>query len=236
MFGKDIKWYDIVEEYTQRQITNYEDRLPALAGLAEQYTKATRKCYLAGIWLEDLPLALLWDPCDDYKRPRSYCAPSWSWASVAGHVRFPVSRIGANATVISAHREYRPLGSLSAVKSGWLDIKGKMTVVTKREQRSKALDLFVNNQSRDRRRMYWWMNHSDQDTKCTEEDVSRSRIYLLLVATELRRSYALVLEDVEGESGGKDNFRRLGMARIDGEGASHEFLGYGWESRSIRLI
>lgn len=67
------------------------DRLPALAGLAVAYSNATgRQTYLAGLWLENLPLELLWQAAsevddDDDTHPKT---PSFSWVSLNAPVSF----------------------------------------------------------------------------------------------------------------------------------------------------
>jgi hypothetical protein len=53
-------WYFIVRDFTSRNITQEEDRLPALAGLAEHVQRQTGNVYLAGLWLGDLPKGLIW--------------------------------------------------------------------------------------------------------------------------------------------------------------------------------
>jgi hypothetical protein len=92
-----IGWYKMIEDYTARQITKATDRLPALSGLAQAVASKTQpgNHYLAGLWRFGLLEGLLWCKA----RPGSqalvqpgllYVAPSWSWASVAGPVRFPI--------------------------------------------------------------------------------------------------------------------------------------------------
>ena len=85
-------WYDLVEDYTQRQFTNIGDRLLAISGLARIYGDMIQNpTYVAGLWKEDLIRGLLWHlegtmliskrSADD----NSTCHetfPSWSWASV----------------------------------------------------------------------------------------------------------------------------------------------------------
>lgn len=88
-----IDWYRMIENYTARSITKHTDRLPALSGLAQAVVRETGGEYIAGLWKSGLLEGLLW--C----RARSaqvlhptpeYVAPSWSWASLAGPIQFPV--------------------------------------------------------------------------------------------------------------------------------------------------
>lgn len=82
-------WGDIVENYSQRHLTVEDDKLPALAAVAERYAEiAPVTEYLAGMWRQDLLLQCLWRVWDPKKtrRPKSYRAPSWSWAALDGEV------------------------------------------------------------------------------------------------------------------------------------------------------
>ncbi|OGM47184.1 hypothetical protein ABOM_003946 [Aspergillus bombycis] len=86
-------WYEMIEEYTQRSITHQSDRFPALSGVADAIAQTSKDVYLAGIWRKGLVEGLLWCAMnreEPLQKPTSYRAPSWSWASVEGHVQFIV--------------------------------------------------------------------------------------------------------------------------------------------------
>jgi hypothetical protein len=53
-------WASIIVNYSRRQLTVDEDRLPALSGLADEVHQLTGDTYLAGLWRSHLPQALLW--------------------------------------------------------------------------------------------------------------------------------------------------------------------------------
>lgn len=85
-------WQNIVEEYTRRHLTFCSDRLAALAGLAAHVHAAYPNIdYLAGLWSDTLPQALLWHPQPRSERLQPYIAPSWSWASVNRSVQWGTS-------------------------------------------------------------------------------------------------------------------------------------------------
>lgn len=98
---EDLKeyWKEVIEQYTQRQLTLPSDRLAALAGLASRAHSINPDAqYYAGLWSDTLPSALLWTverrveygKFWDYesRRIEPYMAPTWSWASITGHVNF----------------------------------------------------------------------------------------------------------------------------------------------------
>ncbi|KAF3038309.1 hypothetical protein E8E12_005365 [Didymella heteroderae] len=96
-------WYNMIREYTTRAISFSTDKLPAVSALALRVAQETGDEYRAGLWKSDLLRGLLWyrvvrynfraresaapwDP--NQQRPRSFIAPTWSWASYLGAVDF----------------------------------------------------------------------------------------------------------------------------------------------------
>lgn len=58
--GIYLTWRRIVERYSSRLLTHPTDKLPAISGLAHEIQAAYGSEYAAGIWIDDLPRALLW--------------------------------------------------------------------------------------------------------------------------------------------------------------------------------
>ena len=87
-------WYLIVCTYTECRLTDGNDKLPALSGLAYQVQKMNNDTYLAGLWKEDLLTGLTWyTPNQSVHKPKSLRpaeqnAPSWSWAACDDRVLF----------------------------------------------------------------------------------------------------------------------------------------------------
>ncbi|KAK0622007.1 heterokaryon incompatibility protein-domain-containing protein [Bombardia bombarda] len=136
--GSRLNWWDdIIEAYTQCDLTLPSDKLVALAALADFYQKETNKTYLAGLWKEDIIQGLWWRldgrrmSLPKLKRPPEYRAPSWSWASVDGAVKtdLPPTEYSptfvAKAQLVKAHvNPLYPAAPLVAVKSASLTIFG----------------------------------------------------------------------------------------------------------------
>ncbi|KAH8657945.1 heterokaryon incompatibility protein-domain-containing protein [Xylariales sp. PMI_506] len=81
------QWNTLVKRYTRRKLTFLEDKLPALSGVASLLHKKLCCEYYAGLWENGLEKSLCWQLEDnDTQRlgyqPRSFVAPSWSWASI----------------------------------------------------------------------------------------------------------------------------------------------------------
>ena len=81
-------WYELVAEYSRRDLSVQTDRLPALSGLASEMNKILDDVYIAGLWRRDIQRGMLWS-CQFRShrthRPPTSVAPSWSWASVIGN-------------------------------------------------------------------------------------------------------------------------------------------------------
>jgi len=116
------RWEEMVGEYTRRSLTFPADRLPAFSGVAGEMVAALGMRYRAGQWEETLPAALLYERSNCTKLARltmddARPAPSWSWASVDGPVRFLIPLGGrpewANSTEFAQVLELRcvPSGS-----------------------------------------------------------------------------------------------------------------------------
>ncbi|KAH8781636.1 heterokaryon incompatibility protein-domain-containing protein [Hyaloscypha finlandica] len=83
-------WYKSVEEYTRRELSVSNDKLPAISALAQVFQDLTGDEYLAGIWRGDFLRGLLWStyPTLTLSKPALWRAPSWSWVSNDNEVSY----------------------------------------------------------------------------------------------------------------------------------------------------
>jgi hypothetical protein len=101
-FGRALdRWDAIVADFSSRALTQASDRLPAVAGLAQEVARATGATYLAGLWDRNLLRWLCWSVDKSWlaeargsasasAKTGDYYAPSWSWGSLHGTpVSFP---------------------------------------------------------------------------------------------------------------------------------------------------
>jgi len=82
-------WARSIKSYRRRDLTKPSDRIIAFAGIAQAFQAEHGFTYLAGIWKEHLPRALLWylDPSRIWKidepllarEPIPKSVPTWSW-------------------------------------------------------------------------------------------------------------------------------------------------------------
>jgi hypothetical protein len=90
--GNFRKWEKLVEDYTSRSITKPQDRLSAVAGIAEKRYEETQDQYLMGLWWGNLKNELLWrvhDPATSSRISGLEELPTWSWVGVNSSVYFP---------------------------------------------------------------------------------------------------------------------------------------------------
>jgi hypothetical protein len=140
-------WQRIVEDFTKRDLTHRMDKLPAISGVAWQMARFLSvvdsrgisagdriSLYYAGLWLEDLPVSLLWNAMPDrsreHTRPPQYRAPSFSWASLDGPVAF-VRWFHLPSAINIEEIECVPKGPDPAgqVSSGYLTVEGMFAPV-----------------------------------------------------------------------------------------------------------
>ncbi|KAF3033150.1 hypothetical protein E8E12_003539 [Didymella heteroderae] len=102
-------WYTTVSRFCYRRLTFSRDKLPALSGIASRIHDITKDDYLAGHWRTELGRSLFWHANGDYLpdvdgpcRMGSYRAPTWSWASVDGLVRWELPDLAPGADLPDA--------------------------------------------------------------------------------------------------------------------------------------
>jgi hypothetical protein len=136
-------WYKVVEEVTNRNITKPDDILPCLSGLARRFQDAGAGIYLAGLWLDDLLLGLLWEGSEKCSRATPYRAPSWSWASVCVDNSYVSPHFGTGgflnkdtkltktyARIVEASCTQKGKDPLGAVSDGYVKIVAPLLEMT----------------------------------------------------------------------------------------------------------
>ncbi|KAK4123677.1 HET-domain-containing protein [Parathielavia appendiculata] len=86
-----LLWGELVQHFTQRLLTNKEDRLNALAGIAADLQRLWEDDYIYGLWKHCFVELLVWltvPPASLSSGGRSSRAPTWSWASLNSPIFF----------------------------------------------------------------------------------------------------------------------------------------------------
>lgn len=141
-------WPQIVAEYSARDLTFRKDRLPALSGVAKQLQESNPSTqYLAGIWSNHLPAALVWrvlkklpngkndsspveGPLGSRGSQPNAQTPSWSWTSLEGDnmsIGYPEKQLTeAKVEIISAQTIPSGIDPFSSVKQGTIKLRGQV--------------------------------------------------------------------------------------------------------------
>ncbi|OTA56625.1 HET-domain-containing protein [Hypoxylon sp. EC38] len=212
---KDLRrlWKDIVEAYLLKGLTYDTDRLPALAGIAQLFSKRGLGRYVNGLWeptlVSDLLWCLNWSFAENYgiiaKRSTDNMMPSWSWASVSGSFRYtPSTYVLEGIEVLSI--SYEPLGraSLAEVCAKTITIYGVLT-----EAQAWGGDGKLRKTSNNQRRIqvtgaqeHNWLIDVASELAC--DAASPITVYILSGT----KGPGLVLRHVEGTA---STYRRLGF-------------------------
>lgn len=201
-------WLGLVEDYSQRDLGVPDDKLIAIAGLAEEFDALWGKhigTYLVGHWKNYLVQSLCWwvsrdDPSQPRPKPKTYRAPSWSWAAVDGGVNWWPAGLGMGGhnqqiEIIDHAVEL----AFDAVKYRSLTVKGILKNVfwNVPEKNAKDMDLY---DSPNRQR---YLGRGSPDTMDVYAAGSRMVDVLLLYTRSDRREHVehdevagLVLEKV----------------------------------------
>jgi hypothetical protein len=136
------RWLKIVRDFTRRNLTQFDDRLPAIAGIAKRIQSVLKDDYFAGIFRATLPEALLWQ--NDitfnqfgYLKPSTkYRAPTWSWAHVDGPLifhRYQTRDIATQSQIqVVCIKPVNPSNMFGQVKSGYIKIHGPFGTVSRK--------------------------------------------------------------------------------------------------------
>ncbi|KAG4431112.1 hypothetical protein IFR05_013399 [Cadophora sp. M221] len=98
--------------FTQRNLTQLNDRLRAVEGIANEFAESTNNVYVknGGIWKSDIIGGMAWYRQWDQISERLPIAPSWSWASVSGQIISMYQRTGHVVNVVEVNWKRTILG------------------------------------------------------------------------------------------------------------------------------
>ncbi|KAL8396400.1 hypothetical protein RB594_004628 [Gaeumannomyces avenae] len=127
-------WRQIIEAYSACELSVPNDRLIAISAVARLAVAAFQDTYVAGLWRSALEELLAWRvspyPRDNPARTAAatwpaevYRAPSWSWASVDGQVRFD-ERYGPGLLVKAqeVHLDYATADKMGRLKDTYTGV------------------------------------------------------------------------------------------------------------------
>lgn len=129
-------WQRVVEQYSARELTVGNDKLPALSGVATKIKEATGSSYIAGVWKDNLASDLLWSvSANTVSNANSaasdtYRAPSFSWASLDSEISYYApdederASFSPTITLLSSSVSLAGLNPLGAVGNAGIKVRG----------------------------------------------------------------------------------------------------------------
>lgn len=127
-------WHKIVNAYMKCDLTDPNDKVIAISGLAQEFQCKNHDTYLAGLWESHLSKQLLWWVRLSRQknglpsmRPPTYRAPSWSWLSIDANLINSINSDDLLIQILDAKIQLvdrdNPTGP---IKNGTLTISGHL--------------------------------------------------------------------------------------------------------------
>lgn len=244
-------WGYLVSRYSQRLLSVEGDKLLGIAALAEAYGESKGVSgYVAGMWREDFLEQCLWttevygteEGTGVARHPTTYRAPSWSWASLDGHISsFGESankplmvmpeKMPSNVTcqVVDVRTNLVAVGNpFGMVSDGFLVVKGRLRQLVW-ESRWEQRGHLVKGVGTDTRMEL--KIDCLQNWERTDEVLLWS---LEICKTDTGSGYALLLQEAGLRHG---SFRRVGRLDISpGRGWVEDWFESEYEFREITII
>lgn len=143
-------WSKIIKIYTRCSLTNENDRLIAISGVARQHQKKNGDKYFAGLWQSRIREQMCWYTYNKHRqhlKEKTSPAPSWSWAAVNQEVSFPRDRkmiheayIDVTKVDIALENVNDPFGG---VKSGVLTLRSKSMITYEMKSPFSSYDMIT---------------------------------------------------------------------------------------------
>ncbi|KAI1302661.1 heterokaryon incompatibility protein-domain-containing protein [Xylaria venustula] len=210
----DAAWRRVVETYSQRQITFRADTFPALSGIANRWSRMSKKRYLCGLWADGngLLFSLMWyvrskgaKPENREKKAQSnvYIAPSWSWASTQQEVSwgdpyYDESKYLVEIDVRNCNCLCSGLDPFGKVTCGWIVITGKVMSIQETMSRPPRLGTYEQTLLR---KFGSISDSAPDDEVARSESIGKNLVYLLWAENSSRwanRNYtAMILAPVD---------------------------------------
>lgn len=140
-------WKAIMHDYSERELSSFEDRLPALAGIAAELAAVWGDTYLAGFWRRTIVQCLGWRRTNrkirypDYgpqkdlfegviDRARRTESPTWSWATALYPVTIDELSEPDSQLVGSGVQPMSKRSPFGQVKSAYIALEARVLDVT----------------------------------------------------------------------------------------------------------
>jgi hypothetical protein len=116
-------WFEIVEQYSVRELTCDTDKEIAIAGIAYFIQQNTGLKYVAGLWPDMLPFNLLWFVSGKRVARPVRSAPTWSWTSVNGNISHTLANPNRKLDIGQGSR-------LEVFRCPWTEVTSQITNIS----------------------------------------------------------------------------------------------------------
>ena len=235
-------WWQWMESYSERQFTEPNDRLPAMAGLVRHYQIANDDEPMLGLWKRSFTQDLLWmrrGTLENLESSRLRNMPSWSWLSCPTAINFDywgawdvrkrkegLRAVTDHASLVEWDIQWAGDPLVSDLTSSKVVIEGPVVELTFNTSpegfgyRPPYLNINDEIPDFDKKKIPWrcaaQFDHFDaQDREFPARYLClllRSRVYETEKSFEVREAF-VILEPVDGSG---DTYRRIGQGIITG--------------------
>lgn len=230
-------WYQNVvsQSYSRRKLTNPDDKLIAISGIARAFHRHLRSDYVAGLWAQqDLAWGLSWRRKGHAAKSTSYRAPSFSWAALDAAVEWPPRR-PSGLSSIKLEKVHIELGSqdpFGRVATAWIQVTGLVraaTVVARKQMSAGFIDLVWELRST---RSNKWLGTAFMDLGA-EADHEEEEVDCLILSShgDSGRADLLLLEELPDQDGA---YIRKGVAELLGYEVDSQYSDYE-EKRTVTI-
>jgi hypothetical protein len=212
-------WYDLLQTYSKCKLTISSDKLPALSGLAFQFSHVLEGTYVASTWSRDIHRGLTWTSahfergCEIGEGPAPCKGPSWSWVTQSCMVSTPdLGDHVKDFEVVSVDAHPRGIDPFGAVERGVLAVNGRIQKATLRKDPRAALDQFFSVEVDGDKILLAVMFDCHYSESWTKRTIDGGAFLYMLVTfvNESKKGWrALALEKVTDSREG-EAFRRIG--------------------------
>lgn len=223
-------WYQNVvsQSYSKRKLTNADDKLIAISGIARAFHRHLQSDYIAGLWAQqDFAWGLSWRRRGPTARPPSYRAPSFSWASLDATVEWPPRHTPGHSGIKLEDVQVELDGEdpFGRVASASIQVTGMVRaaiVVARKRMAAGVVDYVWELRST---RSNKWLGTAYMDADAEEDHESEEDVYCLVLSSHEDSGQAniLLLDELPGQ---ENAYVRRGVAELLGYEVDSQYSDY----------
>ena len=177
------QWYSLVSRYGSRKLTFPSDKLPAMSGIAREYSEMLEDFYVAGLWRRSMLGGLAWQSGGGCKAVTDYRAPSWSWASVDGAFGgSPDQHWHPLASILDCHVDVDGENPYGRVRAGWIKIEAPLIPLVLSDTKGPIGNIRLRTRNGDQDGAIAGFDTISRDFDASSEMVKAMSLYALVLA------------------------------------------------------